>query len=79
MAEIYQHNTSAHPNTEVSSITIWRAGDWTVTADIDSLTGARTADLARSQRQRGRQRLRPRFGQFVFRHHLAEFVGHPVS
>lgn len=45
MAEIYQHNTSAHPNTEVSSIIIRK--DWTVTADIDSLTGARTADLAR--------------------------------
>ena len=32
MAEIYQHNTSAHPNTEVSSIII---RDWTVAADID--------------------------------------------
>ena len=54
------------------------AGRWQLTL-IDSLTGARTADLARPQRQRGRQRLRPRFGQFVFRHHLAQFVGHSVS
>ena len=34
MAEIYQHNTSAHPNTEVSSIITWKVR--TVTADIDS-------------------------------------------
>ena len=32
MAEIYQHNTSAYPNTEVSSIII---RGWTVAADID--------------------------------------------
>lgn len=53
MAEVYQHNTSAHPNTEASSIIIWRPGWDTVTADIDCLTGARTADFARPQRQRG--------------------------